>query len=130
MLPARLGGFAGSVQLTDAAERTYPVAMDFTRGTNALYNAGGCIGSGTLAAAPTAGTLAVTFPTDAAAVPGDYALARFTSGGGLLANWTVTLNGNSTSSADAGPGFVVSVVKDSSGIWLKVRKGGLSITIR
>ena len=130
MLPARLGGFAGSVQLMDAAERTYPVAMDFTRGTNALYNAGGCIGSGTLAAAPAAGTLAVTFPTAAAAMPGDYALARFTAGGGLLANWTVTLNGNSSSSADAGPGFVASVVKDASGIWLKVRKGGLRLVIR
>ena len=130
MLPARLGGFAGSVQLTDAAERTYPVAMDFTRGTNALYNVGGCIGSGTLTAAPTAGTLAVTFAASGDAVPGDYALARFTSGGGLLANWNVTLNGNSSSSADAGKGYRATVVKDSTGIWLKVRKGGLRFVIR
>ena len=130
MLPARLGGFAGSVQLTDAAERTYPVTMDFTRGTNALYNVGGCIGSGTLTAAPAAGTLAVTFAASGDAVPGDYALARFTSGGGLLANWNVTLNGNSSSSADAGKGYRATVVKDSTGIWLKVRKGGLRFVIR
>ena len=130
MLPARLGGFAGSVQLTDAAERTYPVTMDFTRGTNALYNVGGCIGSGTLAAAPAAGTLAVTFPANAAAVPGDYALARFTAGGGLLANWNVTLNGSSARSADLGKGYRATVVKDSTGIWLKVRKGGLHFVIR
>ena len=130
MLPARLGGFAGSVQLTDSAERTYPVAMDFTRGTNALYNVGGCIGSGTLAAAPAAGTLAVTFPTAAAAVPGDYALARFTAGGGLLANWNVTLNGSSARSADLGKGYSAAVVKDATGLWLKVRKGGLWFVIR
>ena len=130
MLPARLGGFAGSVQLTDAAERTYPVAMDFTRGTNALYNVGGCIGSGTLTAAPAAGTLAVSFAASGDAVPGDYALARFTSGGGLLANWSVTLNGASSASADLGKGYRATVVKDSSGIWLKVRKGGLRLVFR
>ena len=104
--------------------------MDFTRGTNALYNVGGCIGSGTLAAAPAAGTLAVSFATGGDAVPGDYALARFTAGGGLLANWNVTLNGNSSSSADAGKGYRATVVKDSTGIWLKVRKGGLRFVIR
>ena len=130
MLPARLGGFAGSVQLTDAAERTYPVAMDFTRGTNALYNVGGCIGSGTLTAAPAAGTLAVTFAASGDAVPGDYAVARFTSGGGLFANWSVTLNGSSARSADLGKGYRATVVKDSTGIWLKVRKGGLRFIIR
>ena len=48
----------------------------------------------------------------------------------MLANWNVSLNGSSSSSADAGPGFVASVVKDSSGIWLKVRKGGLHLVIR
>ena len=63
-------------------------------------------------------------------MPGDYALARFASGGGLLAGWTVTLNGAPVSSAAAGPGFVATVVKDSTGIWLKVRKGGMRIVVR
>ena len=63
-------------------------------------------------------------------MPGDYALARFTSGGGLLANWNVTLNGASARTADLGKGYRATVVKDSTGIWLKVRKGGLHITLR
>ena len=130
MLPARLSGFAGSVQLTDPATRTYAVEMDFTRGTNALYNVGGCIGSGTLTEAPTAGEIAVTFQTGEDVELGDYALARFTGGGGLLANWTVTLNGSSAPSADLGKGYSAAVVKDATGLWLKVRKGGLWFVIR
>ena len=54
----------------------------------------------------------MTFPTTGdAPVKGEYALARFTSGGDLLAGWTVTLNGQA----------VDSVV--FSGMKVEVRKG-------
>ena len=46
------------------------------------------------------------------------------------ANWSVTLNGSSARSADLGKGYRATVVKDSSGIWLKIRKGGLRFIIR
>ncbi len=48
---------------------------------------------------------------------------RFTSGGDLLANWTVTV-----------PTFyqrhTVKVVKDDTGLWLKIRKGGMVLVVR
>ena len=59
----------------------------------------------------------------------EYALARFTSGGDLLAGWTVTLNGQSVDSVIAA-GMKVSVVKDATGIWLDVRKPGVTFIIR
>ena len=88
-----------------------------------------CSGPGSTEA-PSAGEMAVTFQTGADVEPGDYALARFTGGGGLLANWTVTLNGSSARSADLGKGYSATVVKDATGLWLKVRKGGLCLFIR
>jgi len=66
----------------------------------------------------------VTFPTTGAApVKGQYALARFTSGGDLLAGWTVTLNGQSVDSV-VYSGMQVSMKKDATGLWLKVDKPG------
>ncbi len=132
LLPARLSGFTGSVTLTDTATKSYTVPMDFTQGTNALYNTVGCIGSGTLAAAPYAGTIDVTFDTTAEPVVGDYAVAQFTSGGSLLDGWTVTLNGVSTDAATVYNGkYSVSLRRDSTGIWLKVAETkGLMIIIR
>ena len=122
MLPARLSGFAGSVSLTDTATKSFTVPMDFSRGTDALYNTVGCIGSGTLASAPTAGTLNVTFDTTTIPVEGNYAVARFTSGGELLSGWTVTLNGAASPSAKIAGNYNALVQKDASGIWLKVAK--------
>ena len=104
--------------------------IDFTHGTNCLYNTTGCIGSGTLGSAPASGTIDATFPTTGdKPVKGEYALARFTSGGDKLSGWTVTLNGANTDSAVV-QGMKVSVKKDSTGLWLDVRKPGVTLTIR
>ena len=130
MLPARLSGFKGTVTLTDTATKNWPMPIDFTHGTNYLYNTVGCIGSGTLGSAPASGTIDATFPTTGdAPVKGEYALARFTSGGDLLAGWTVTLNGQSVDCVIVA-GMKVSVVKDATGIWLDVRRPGVTIIFR
>ena len=131
MLPARLSGFTGMVTLTDTETvKSYTMPVDFTQGTNSLYNTVGCIGSGTLGNAPASGTIDVTFPTTGdAPVKGEYALARFTSGGDKLAGWTVTLNGQAVDSAIVS-GMKVEVRKDATGLWLKVDKPGVTIIIR
>lgn len=130
MLPARLSGFAGKVQMTDTAAKTYTVPVDLTQGASGLYQTAGCIGSGVLDAAPSTGTIDATFPTtqDAKPVPGEYALARFTSGGGLLADWTVKLNGVETSFVNIA-GMSVQVQKDATGLWLKVTKTGFMMML-
>ena len=119
MLPARVTGFVGEVTLVETAAKTYPITLDFSKDAP---NHGGCDGSGTLVAAPSAGAVEVTL-TGGEPKAGDYGLVRFTSGGDLLANWTVTA-----------PTFYqrhsVKVVKDGTGLWLKVRKGGLAFVIR
>ena len=119
MLPARVTGFVGEVTLTETAAKTYPITLDFSKDAP---NHGGCDGSGTLVAAPSAGAVEVTL-TGGEPKSGDYGLVRFTSGGDLLANWTVTA-----------PTFYqrhsVKVMKDGTGLWLKVRKGGLTFVIR
>ena len=128
---ARFSGFTGSVNLTDTATKSYTIPMDFTQGTNALYNTVGCIGSGTLASAPASGTIDVTFDTaNVALVEGKYSVVRFTSGGEKLAGWTVTLNGSSAKTAVVGD-YIVSLRRDATGIWVKVAKcSGLMIRIK
>jgi hypothetical protein len=104
--------------------------IDLTHGTDCLYNTTGCIGSGTLGSAPASGTINATFPTTGdAPVAGQYALARFTSGGDLLAGWTVKLNGDSDDPVYFS-GMKVSVKKDATGIWLDVRKPPAAFIIR
>ena len=72
----------------------------------------------------------MTFPTTGdAPVKGEYALARFTSGGDKLAGWTVTLNGQAVGSAIVS-GMKVEVQKDATGLWLKVHKPGVTLIIR
>ena len=131
MLPARLSGFTGMVTLTDTETvKSYTMPVDFTQGTNSLYNATGCIGSGTLGSAPASGTINATFPTTGdAPVKGEYALARFTSGGDKLSGWTVPLNGQAVDSV-VFSGMKVEVRKDATGLWLKVDKPGVTIIIR
>ena len=86
--------------------------------------------SGTLGSAPASGTINVTFPTTGdAPVAGQYALARFTSGGDLLANWTVTLNGQAVE-ATVVNGMEIRTKKDATGLWLKVDKPGVAFIIR
>ena len=126
----RISGFAGTVTLTDTATKSWTMPIDLTHGTNCLYNTVGCIGSGTLGSAPASGTIDATFPTTGAPpVQGEYALARFTSGGDLLAGWTVTLNGQSVESAVVS-GMKVSVMKDGTGLWLNVTRPGVTFIIR
>lgn len=124
MLPARLSGFAGSIQLTDATlGKTYDMAVDLSVGPDGLYNPVGCNGSGTLAAVPETGTINVSFAGETVK-KGAYALARFTAGGEKLANWTVNL------STEMYKGYAIKVVKDTTGIWLKVCNPGLTLIFR
>ena len=131
MLPARLSGFGGTVTLTDTATKSYTIPMDFTMGTNALYNTVGCIGSGILVAAPASGTIDVTFDTASAdLVEGRYSVVRFTAGGELLNGWTVLLNGASAKTVVVGD-YMASIRRDGTGIWVKIRKSsGLMIKIK
>ena len=121
MLPARLSGFSGSVRLTDAADKSYTVPIDVMHGTNVLYNTVGCIGSGALAAAPATGSIDVTFAVPAGQTPveGEYAVARFASGGALLGGWTLTLNGSPSLTETVGK-YSLSVRSDGTGVWLRV----------
>ena len=137
MLPARLTGFRGRVLLSDAADRVYPMSVDVRAGTNAVYNAGGCAGSGTLAQAPAAGTVDLRLPAcDPARPPrkGDYALARFDAGGERLANWRVVCGGVDYppgTRIPLGPNGAYAVVKrDATGLWLRVVPAGLHLVVR
>ena len=79
---------------------------------------------------PASGSINVTFPTTGdAPVKGEYALARFTSGGDLLAGWTVTLNGQAVE-ATVVNGMEIRTKKDATGLWLKVDKPGVTFIIR
>lgn len=118
LLPARITGFTGEVTLTETSEKTYPVTIDFDAD---VANYGGCDGSGRLVAAPTAGTIDVTLK--GTPKRGNYALARFTSGGELLDGWTVN-------APNFYNGFSVEVVKDNTGLWLKIYKTGMILFLR
>jgi len=130
MLPARLSGFAGTVELRDAAAtagRTHEIEVDFDQD---LYQTAGCIGSGTLAEAPAAGTVNVSFKGEPK--EGAYSLFRFTraadaQGASLFKDWTV----NAPSTAGDGKSLLaVAVMKDATGLWLKLSKPGLVIIAR
>ena len=140
MLPSRLSGFKGTVSLvavapTDdpTAVRTYDMAIDFDK---VFYNTRGCIGSGTLANAPAAGTINVTL--SGTPKVGSYALFRFDravdgSGRPLFGNWTVNVAGHEGSQFCLGSGEdlkLVSVKRDETGVYLKVSNPGLTIFLR
>ena len=55
---------------------------------------------------------------------------RFSFGGEALANWTVTLNGQARTEQPVAGSMVVSVVKDATGLWLKVARSGVTIIFR
>ena len=139
MLPARVSGFKGTVTLRDvAAERfqgaTYAMTVDFDK---ALYTTDGCIGSGTLSAAPASGTVNVTLV--GTPKKGAYSLFRFDSAVGaggqpLFANWTVNVvghEGESQFTVGSGENMkIVTVKKDATGLWLKVSNPGLQVILR
>ena len=139
MLPARVSGFTGTVALRDVAaakfqNATYAMTVDFDK---ELYTTDGCIGSGTLSAAPASGTVNVTL----AGTPkkGEYSLFRFGSAVGaggqpLFANWAVNVvghEGENQFTVGSGENMkVVTVKKDATGLWLKVSNPGLQIFLR
>jgi len=130
MLPARISGFKGSVRLTETETRSYEMPLDLAAGPEALYNTVGCNGSGTLVAAPQNGSINVTFPTTGIEpVPGKYGIARFSAGGELLKNWTVTLNGEKVTDMNVN-GHNLTLRKNSKGIWLGVDLPGCVIIIK
>lgn len=135
MLPARLSGFAGKVVLTETEAKEHKMTVDLTHGANGVYNAAGCDGSGRLAEAPQEGTIdaALTFvPTEEQpkAPCGDYALARFSSGGEAFANWTVKIDGEEITSSATRYGRLVALNRDRTGLWLSVRPLGFQVIIR
>ncbi|MBQ0031481.1 MAG: hypothetical protein KBT68_01630, partial [bacterium] len=126
MLPVRICGFTGSVSMTDTAAKEYAVTLDLSKGAaNGDYNAGGCVGSGTLASAPANGTVNVTLAGEDL-VPGDYAIAGFSSGGTLLSGWTVNLanapDGVYNPKGDLNRALKVRVVRGQTGLWLRCRR--------
>ena len=135
MLPARLSGFKGTVTLNDVAMApTCPMTVDFDK---ELYTTDGCIGSGTLSAAPASGTVNVTL----AGTPkkGEYSLFRFdravgAGGQPLFANWAVNVvghEGESQFTVGSGENMkIVTVKKDATGLWLKVSNPGLQVILR
>ena len=130
MLPSRLSGFQGEVRLTNKVAKAYSMPIDFSKGKTGSYNPVGCEGSGALVEAPITSAIDVVIdPTGAVPEKGTYALARFTSGGELLDNWTVTINGTSATSLSMG-NMTVALKRDATGIWLNVHKTGLFVICR
>ena len=129
MLPSRIGGFTnGTIRLTGAASlnegRTYNIELDFDQGIDGLYNLNGCDGSGTLAAAPAAGTLNVTFKGENRPQKGRYAIFGCSAGGSLLDGWTVNL------ARRAWKGMAFELKRDETGIWLDATASGATIIFR
>ena len=134
MLPARLSGFKGTVNLTDTATKAYPVTLDLAKGLAGVYNRGGCAGSGTLGSVPASGTINLAISAGDAPEKGEYGIARFTSGGEKLAGWTVNVAGHEGESQFMiGSGEnqkVATLVRDATGLWLKVTNPGLQVFLR
>ena len=63
----------------------------------------------------------MTFAVPAGQTPveGEYAVARFASGGALLGGWTLTLNGSPSLTETVGK-YSLSVRRDGTGVWLRV----------
>ena len=130
ILTSRLSGFQGEIRLTNKVAKAYSMPIDFSKGKTGSYNPVGCEGSGTLVEAPITSAIDVVIdPTGAVPEKGTYALARFTSGRELLANWTVTINVTPTTSLSMG-NMTVALNRDATGIWLNVHKTGLFVICR
>lgn len=129
LLPAVMKGlnYSSHVELKDLEPKTYDMAFDFDA---TVPCPAGCDGSGHLESAAAESTINLTF----SGVPktGTYSIAKFTRGGDLLKNWTVNLvnvvDGRYTSGTTAAR---ITVVKDSTGIWLQVKElHGLLMLLR
>jgi len=130
-LPARLSGFTGSVRMSAAESAPLDVTLTLG-GTETSYNDCGCVGSGTLTEAPSTGSLNVVTRLAQGAdkpVRGRYGVVNFTSGGELLKDWAVTLNGSTETRVEQG-GLTLDIRKNDKGIWLYVMQPGLSVILR
>ena len=118
MLPARIKGFTGNITLTETNQTgtvTYPVVFDFDQ--KGGIPIGGCDGSGNLVAAPTSGTIELTFAGDHPKT-GNWGILKFDSVlAGMLDGWTI-----SPESA-VYKGYVVTVTKTATGFELHAGKG-------
>jgi hypothetical protein len=106
MLPGRIKGFTGDITLTDNTEgRTYDVVYDFDRGVAI----GGCDGSGNLAAAPSTGTINLSFTGTPR--KGNFGVVKFDSvaDGVSLAGWTID-------APDTYAKYRISISKGATGI--------------
>ena len=132
-LPSVMKGLnaESKITLAEAIEgETHAMPLDFAA---KVVNPAGCDGSGTLDRAPVTATLAVTFPTDdeapSPAAPGTIPLAVFDHVGSKLDNWSVTVNGSSEPRIFFRDS-VIKVMRDDTGIYLKVSKAGLQIFLK
>ena len=124
VLPARVKGFTGEITLTETEAKTYPVVFDFDE--KGGIPIGGCDGSGTLAAAPSSGTIELSFagtPPDR----GEGRILRFDNANGLLSGWTVNAPSSYTVN---GKKYGIKVVKDDNGFTFKLGKLGMFFAIR
>ena len=106
MLPGRIKGFVGDITLTDTtADRNYDVVYDFDRGVAI----GGCDGSGTLLAAPSTGTINLSFTGTPR--KGNFGVVKFdrVAEGVSLADWTINAPTKYRS-------YSIAVNKDATGI--------------
>ena len=141
-LPHELTGFSGRICLSaDATEWNFPV--DFDSHTAAEYaadpnlaNLDGCQGSGTLYTKPSSGTVNVSVTCTGDYPPrGLYPLMTCTDGADF-SSWTVNMTVNGTAHANVAGGEVgmrgrvLKVMRETTGLWLKVGMSGVSVIIR
>ena len=142
-LPHELTGFSGRIRLSeDATEWNFPV--DFDAHTPAEYltdpnlaNLDGCKGSGTLYTMPASGTVNVSVTCTGDDPPrGLYPLMTCTDGADF-SGWTVNVTVNGTVHANVADGEVdmrgrrvLKVLRETTGLWLKVGIPGIKIVFR
>ena len=127
MLPARIKGFTGNITLTETNQTetvTYPVVFDFDN--HGGVPVGGCDGSGTLAGAPTSGTIDLSFAGTPRA--GTWGILRFDNAGGFLNNWTY--NAPETYRVQGSGNYAITITKDANGFTMKSSLLGFFITIK
>lgn len=141
-LPHELTGFSGRICLSeDATEWNFPV--DFDSHTAAEYaadpnlaNLDGCQGSGTIHTMPASGTVNVAITATGERPPkGRYPLMTC-AGGANLDAWTVNVTVNGQAHANIGGdevyflGRAAKVLREATGLWLRIGNGGTQITFR
>ena len=125
MLPGRIKGFTGNITLTDTtAGREYPVTFDFDN--HGGVPVGGCDGSGKLLAAPSTGTINLSFSGEP--VRGTFGVLHFDNANGFLNNWTIEAPKEYKS--PGGKRFRITVIKDSNGFTVRASPLGILVLIK